>query len=512
MSPCPRRAAVLGLYAASQLQDTKGTSVTIDEVGSGLAPTPAHEPRIEWLHPAPQPPSKRRPGATSTKKKKRRKKKALKRKARDRIGSARKGPNLHQKVYRAKRKKKRKRKSKNKRLTWPKKYGLLRHFVSKWPWWTARLEVLTVYSMQQMLATALAAGFALETSVAVASPWASSSKKTMFEHHRGAPLRLGAMMCDVALPVAAALQTWLWVLGLPCLPDPAWCWLRRMSVLQSMASTLLHVTSVVRWKYRPGVYQAPALFSLLAYSVVPWSSFCVWLVSLEPGDHLQGGGAGIDLSVLLAIFLFRAVLFRRYGLPRVPKAPRRLEAWLFDATLLGLLIACFHYAVLRNKIFEDCKNWKYVLCGASLAGAVFAWRTVVDFFRQEAREVKPARSKHRASTSSKGQSTAVTQEHIRRTVSAARTRSRWCAEEGDACGDRGSRSYRGPWGILPPKPAGNSKEQTATQSGSAGCAALAVAEPRLPVLGPEVTEASEPGALDDKEPEQLVLSDSPKAT
>eukprot|EP00403_Amphidinium_massartii_P016590 CAMPEP_0178425550 /NCGR_PEP_ID=MMETSP0689_2-20121128/28780_1 /TAXON_ID=160604 /ORGANISM="Amphidinium massartii, Strain CS-259" /LENGTH=507 /DNA_ID=CAMNT_0020047215 /DNA_START=42 /DNA_END=1565 /DNA_ORIENTATION=- len=475
MTPCPRWACLLGAGIAVDLRDAAP-----EKVGQGglFAPRAEVEPRIEWLHTPPSPaPQKRRP-------KRRKRKKALKRKTRDRYAGVRKGPLLNKKVYRTKRRKKRKRKRRDRPPSWPKKYGLLRHFVSKWPWWFARLEVLFVYSFQLLASLGLVLGFLVEASVGVTSPWASSSKQTLLADHRGAPWRLGAMAIDVALPMLAALQTWLWLLGFPCLPDFAWTFLRRLAVLQSMAASTLHVTTVVRWKFRPGHYQAPPLFVLLAYFVLPWCCMCVWLVSMEPGDYAAGGDAGLDVSVLAAVFALRAVLCGRRGLPRVPRAPRRREAWLLDALILWLLAAIFDYGILRNHWFEDKKNWKYVFCAMAL---VLAWckaAAVMDFCRQEVHEV---RHPSKRTTMASSRSSASGQKEI---GSRVRPRRSLKAQEGGAAREAiPAGKPPGPWGVAYPGLSAQAQEEPAAagrDGPQAGVQAEDIAAaPKLPVLGPE---------------------------
>ena len=315
---------------------------------------------------------------------------------------AKKGPTLQRKVYSSKRKKKRKRK-RSKPQSWAKKYGPLRHFCSKLPWWVARLEVLTVYVAQQLLATALVAGLAIEASASIDSAWASRYKKEVeMEHrHRVASRRLGAIAWDAGLPMLSALQTLFWMLGFYCLSDAQWACLRRLGVLQAFVAVLLHIRAVRRWKTCSSPYQAPPLFALLAYGALPLVCFCVWLVSIAPGDHKLGGSIEIDMIMLAMIFSLRAILFGPSGLPRCPLIPRGITGRLYDLTVLGVAAVAFDGLLLRSAWIEDVKNWKYIFCALVLLLAWHQRHNILGLCRQEsafawaAQHIQPSAKRRR---------------------------------------------------------------------------------------------------------------------
>lgn len=225
-----------------------------------------------------------------------------------------------------------------------KDYGLLRHVVARTPSAIVWLGVALVHGLQAVAHLSLMAALVAE---AVSQPGAEARV-------------LGVVAWDTGLGLAQAVWSMLDLLRVLGLEEHTAVSLRRVSMLQSILATALHIACPPRPP--EGGYRAPPLFGLMAYFVAPWSGLCAWLVALRPQDYQRGCGVLLEALLLAAVFGARAVLFG----PLLPRVSARLP-WLWDAMALGLLAAVLDACVLRAPWLEELGNWQYVLCVANLA-------------------------------------------------------------------------------------------------------------------------------------------------
>lgn len=277
--------------------------------------------------------------------------------------------------------KKRRKRTKKDRVSTLKRWGLLRHGVSKVPALLISLELLLAHGLHFLAHSLLVVGVAIET----LGGRSGNQAKGQAEAH-ALTRQLGVLVFDTGLGFLQAMLTLLGALGLPIVGEDGMVVLRRLALLHSASASLLYLSAVARWRRRAaGAGAAPPLFLLLAYFAAPWSGLSVWLATVRPGDHQLGGGAWLDMLALCGLLVVRAALFGQHCSPRMPRVPRTLDKWLLDLAVLGSAVAIFDIVVLRCAWLERLKNWKYVICALNMAWPWPFIFGIARFFRREAR-------------------------------------------------------------------------------------------------------------------------------
>ena len=126
--------------------------------------------------------------------------------------------------------------------------------------------------------------------------------------------------------------------------------LLRLALYQAWLSAVLYYSS--RFFYLitdlpPKVAnpQCRSVFGFLSYLAIPWTTFSVWLLSVEKNWKKVPIGIGLELPILLVLFLIRSWL-RRPCVAALPRDGTVLKAILDSC----LFVSC--YGLMRASIFE----------------------------------------------------------------------------------------------------------------------------------------------------------------
>eukprot|EP00392_Amoebophrya_sp_AT5.2_P014414 g14563.t1 len=133
------------------------------------------------------------------------------------------------------------------------------------------------------------------------------------------------------------------------------------------------------------------VFGFLAYGVIPYTTFTVWMLNIQQ-SWKQCPFYGLITAVFVGGLFAGRWWLRKPCVLELPEDGRKIKSGL-DLTLAAATFFVLHFGFVENDFFYRTKNWKYIFAGTNLVwplillykkrGALY--QPVFDFFRAHKR-------------------------------------------------------------------------------------------------------------------------------
>ncbi|CAD7963717.1 unnamed protein product [Amoebophrya sp. A120] len=119
----------------------------------------------------------------------------------------------------------------------------------------------------------------------------------------------------------------------------------------------------------------PAIFPFLAYAVIPWSTWTVWMLNIQ--QKWRDFPFWLPVSAILVALVFTGRWYlRRPCVLELPEDGRKIKA-VGDCAVAAISFLVLHYGFMENDFFLRTKNWKYIFAATN----IFIWPMI--FWRKK---------------------------------------------------------------------------------------------------------------------------------